>query len=173
MPLLLEGVKIMNKKMIERLRKLTIFKNFNTDEVVLNNISKIIHIEHFKQNDYIIKEGEVGNKMYILNKGTVKVEKNTIDGDKFTVVVLNDKMNIFFGELALMDDDTRSASIKADTETECYVINKMDFENFCEENPRIGYYITKEMIRSLAGNLRKTTTDKLFLIEAFISEDND
>jgi len=140
-------------KIIDRLGNLSLFSRFKNDETLLLKIAEIIFTENFQAGKYIIKEGDTGDKMYILNKGTVKIEKKTLAGDKFTVVVLKDFMNIFFGELALMDNDVRSASVLAETDCECYVIKKDDFEKFCDENPFVGYHITKEIAKSMSARV--------------------
>jgi CRP/FNR family transcriptional regulator, cyclic AMP receptor protein len=108
--------------------------------------------------------------MYILNSGSVKVEKFTLDKEKFTVVNLKDDMNVFFGEVALMDNDLRSASVYAITAIECFVIKKEDFEKLCDDNNTIGYYITKEIAKSLSLRLRRVTMDNVNLIAALIND---
>ncbi|HON55880.1 MAG TPA: cyclic nucleotide-binding domain-containing protein [bacterium] len=156
---------------IERLSKLSLFNNLKNDKELLAKIATIMTTEKFMPGKYIIKEGDTGDKMFILNKGTVRVEKKTLAGDKFTVVVLSDYMNIFFGELALMDNDVRSASVVADTDVECYSIKKDDFEKFCEEHPLLGYNITKEIAKLMSARLRKSTVDTIYLIDAFVNEE--
>jgi CRP-like cAMP-binding protein len=80
-------------------------------------------------------------------------------------------MNIFFGEVALMDNDVRSASVFALTPVECFSIRKTDFERVCESEPRIGYYVIKEIVKSLTRHLRKTTQDSVNLISALLNEE--
>lgn len=157
---------------INRLTRISLFARFREDEAVLKQIAAIISAEKFKAGAYILREGEEGDKMYILNKGEVRVEKKTLAGDPFTVMNLRDDMNVFFGEVALMDNDLRSASIRALTETECYVLRKTDFEKFCEENTRAGYYIIRAIAKSLAMRMRKVTSDNINLIDALVADEN-
>lgn len=156
---------------VSRLQNISIFGALKNDEVLLIQIAGIMKIEKFNPNTYIIHEGEIGNKMYILNKGKVKVERNTPSKDQFTVAILDDSMNVCFGELALMDNDVRSASVLSVTETECYVINKLDFEKICEHNPKIGYLVMREIGRALSQRFRKSASDNMQLIEALIKEE--
>jgi CRP-like cAMP-binding protein len=158
-------------KIINRLERISLYKNLKKNPSALEKIAALIKTKTFKPNTYIIREGEKGDAMFILNQGAVRVEKNTLSKDKFTVVNLKDDMNVFFGEMALMDDDVRSASVFALTAAECYVIRKDDFERLCETNPQIGYYVIREIARSLAGRLRKTTTDSAALITALIHDE--
>jgi CRP/FNR family transcriptional regulator, cyclic AMP receptor protein len=157
---------------INRLERISLFAHLKTDKTALEKIAALIKTRAFPPKSFIIHEGENGNAMYILNRGAVRVEKKTLSKDKFTVVNLMDDMNVFFGEMALMDDDVRSASVYAVTPVECYEIRKADFERLCEANPRIGYYVCREIAKSLAGRLRKTTSDSATLIAALIHDDD-
>ena len=155
---------------IKKLSNISLFKAFKDDEEALKRIAGIIRIEKFKKDSYVISEGDTGDKMYILNKGTVRIDKKTLANDSFTVVNLSENMHVFFGELALIDNDVRSASVYALNDLECFVFNKTDFERLAEENPKIGYVITKEIAKSLSTRLRKETLDKINLIDALVSE---
>ncbi len=158
-------------KIVNRLERISLFKNLQDDPPALEKIAALIRAKTYSRGSCIIREGESGDAMYILNRGTVRVEKKTLYRDKYTVANLQDDQNVFFGEVALMDNDVRSASVFAITAVECYVIRKDDFERLCEANPRIGFYVIREIARSLAGRLRKTTTDSATLIAALIHDD--
>jgi CRP-like cAMP-binding protein len=160
-------------EIIRRLESISLFQHLKADGPALEKIAALIRPETFPADSYIIREGENGNAMYILNRGTVRVEKRTLADDHYTVVNLKDDMNVFFGEVALMDNDTRSASVFATTAVECYVVRKADFERLCEADPRIGYYVVREIAKSLASRLRKTTADSVALIAALVHDDDD
>jgi CRP/FNR family transcriptional regulator, cyclic AMP receptor protein len=156
---------------VDRLRHLSLFKHLQDDRGALEKIAALIRTQTFPPRTYIIREGERGDAMFILNRGAVRVEKNTLSRDPFVVVNLDDKMNAFFGEVALMDDDLRSASVCALTSVECFVLRKHDFERLCAADPKIGFYVVREIARSLASRLRKTTSDNATLIAALIHDD--
>ncbi len=156
-----------------KLKQISIFLPLQDDEEKIAKLEEIISQKHFEAKKYIIKEGEIGNKMFILNKGTVLIEKKTALGDSFPVVKLSDDMNAFFGELALLDDDLRSASVYTLTEVECFVIEKNEFDLFCHNYPEIGFLIIREIAKSLARKLRSTTHDNMYLIGALCNEDSD
>ena len=155
---------------VEKLKKLRMFSLLKNDEESLKKIESILKIEKIHEGKYIINEGEIGDKMYILFSGTVRVEGKTVSNDKFTIAKFRD--NFIFGESALMDNEVRSASVFAETDCECYVINNRDFEKLCEDDPNIGYRIIKEIAKSIIERLRNTTVDKLNLISALINDEN-
>lgn len=155
----------------ERLKKISLFKAIKNEEESLLKIKDIIVEKQYPQDSFIIKEGEIGDCMYILNKGKISIEKKTLMGDTFSLAKLSEEQNFYFGEQALLDNDSRSASVRAITDTKCFMIKKDDFNKFCEENPYIGYLIIKDIAISLAAKLRKTTDDNLTLINALCCSD--
>ena len=83
--------------------------------------------ERFSKGDYIIHEGEIGDKFYFVQEGTAEALKN--EGGK-EVKVFEYKENDYFGELALLDDDSkRKASIKVTSDfIKVAVMNKLTFK---------------------------------------------
>jgi len=160
----------MDEKIIDRLRKISIFQRFKEDRSALDIISGVVKLCNFKSGDFIIKEGDQGDVMFILNDGRVSIEKKTLHNDSYTVVKLTGEMNVFFGELALMDDDVRSASVIAESDCECLCIKKEEFDLMGDKHPEIGLYITREIAKILAGRLRNSSRDSIILLGALVSE---
>lgn len=155
---------------INRLQQVSLFKEIKDNEDALKKIEAIITVRDITKGHKIITEGEQGDEMFILNKGKVSIEKKTLQDESYTVVSLSDTMNIFFGEQALMDNDTRSATVVAETDVECYVIKKKDFDKLGDENPTIGLVITREIAKMLSGRLRKANSDVITLFEALVKQ---
>lgn len=155
---------------VKKISQLTLFSALRDDEQMMAHIAGIVSEQNFPAGTYIIKEGEAGDGMYILAKGTVILEKKTNMGDCYPVVKLTDDMNVHFGEFALLDDDYRSISVYAETDVVCYMIKRDDFTKFCENHPSAGYHIVKEIAISLAKKLRKTVDDNMILINALCKE---
>jgi CRP-like cAMP-binding protein len=123
------------------LKSLSIFEE--TPETILAEVANILEEEDVEKNTTLFKSGDIGNCMYVIYKGEVKIHK-----EDHTLVVL--KENDFFGELSLLDTETRSAS--ATTITQAYLL-KIDQEAFYElmEN-RIE--VARGIIRTLCKRLR-------------------
>lgn len=155
---------------ISRLQHVSLFKELKDNKDALEKIVSIITIRRFSQNEKIIKEGDQGDEMFILNKGKVHIEKKTLQDESYTVVSLSEEMNVFFGEQALMDNDFRSATVLSETDCECYVIKKKDFDRLGDENPEIGLLITREIAKILSGRLRKANQDVITIFEALVKE---
>ncbi|NVL90529.1 MAG: cyclic nucleotide-binding domain-containing protein [Desulfobacterales bacterium] len=158
------------RPIIEKLRKIELFKDIKDDKERLARLAGIVSVQRCKAGNHVITEGEEGSELYILNKGTVCILKRTLDNDVFTIVTLANNEDVFFGELALMDEELRSASVVAETDCELLVINRDDFSRLGEEDPRLGLMVTRAIGRALSKRLRKTNEDLIILFEALVGE---
>ena len=155
---------------IDRLKQISIFKDIKDDEQALKDLFSIMSVVRYPASAHIINEGEQGSDMFILNKGQIRIEKKTLQNEPYTVVVLRDDMNVFFGEQALMDSEQRSATVVAETECECFVVKKDDFETLGNSNPLTGLYITREIVKIISQRLRKANSDIITLFSALVTE---
>ncbi len=160
----------MKNEILERIKKIGLFSDFKKDEERLNKFSSKFKIEKFKTGEKIIKEGELGDKLYILNKGTVRILKSTVYNDNYTVTLLVSDSNIFFGEIALIDSDKRSATVIAESNCEVYSLDRKTFVKICESDPYMGYKMILHIAKRIALSLRKMNTDVITLFEALVNE---
>lgn len=109
--------------MIEKvllLKQVSMFEH--TPETVLAEVAELLEEEEVPAGHTLFNEGDAGNGMYLIFKGAVRIHKGA-----HTLVIL--KENNFFGELSLLDTETRSAS--ATTVSDCLLL-KLDQEPFYE-----------------------------------------
>jgi CRP/FNR family cyclic AMP-dependent transcriptional regulator len=90
------------------LKSLNLFKD--TPENILADLAPLMKEMQYEQGTEIFKEGETGDCMYIIQQGSIKIHK-----ENTTLAILKEKE--VFGELSLLDADTRSASATADTDS--------------------------------------------------------
>lgn len=81
----------------------------------------------FKKNDYIVKEGDYGDSFFFLEEGLAIAEKVTQQG-KPPQQVYSYKSGGYFGELALLRDTPRAASIKAETDVSVVCLDRLSFK---------------------------------------------
>lgn len=157
---------------IETLKEVSIFKPFAKKIEELKIIAKIMNFKKVKKGTAIIKEGEFGDTLYILESGAVNILKKTLEKEEYTVVRLESKKDsiIFFGELALLDNDKRSATVVADTDCKLLVIRRKDFIKLGNKFPHLGLPITREISTILASRLRKANEDIIVLFESLVGE---
>ena len=111
----------------------------------------------FKKGDYIFREGDAADVMYMIHKGKVQISKGT--------GTFNEKIRIlgegeFIGEMAVINSKTRSASAVA---VENCVLIKMDRESF-DETVMKNHEFSVSVIRLLSERLRET--DELLMVYA-------
>ncbi len=155
---------------IESLKKITLFKDVANDPSAIKVIADLFETVSYTTGNTVIEEGVFGDSIYIIKKGTVEVIKKTLQGDAYVVTELSADMSIFFGEVALLDPEKRSATVKCKTDCEFYVLNKEQFKKYGDENPKYGLIITRELSRILCQRLRKSSDDVVTLFDALVEE---
>jgi len=123
------------------LKSLNLFKD--TPENVLADLAPLMKEIQHEQGTEIFKEGDIGDCMYIIQQGNIKIHKGTT-----TLAILKEKE--VFGELSLLDADTRSASATADTDCTLYKIDQEPFYELMDERPEVA----KGFIKILCQRLR-------------------
>jgi CRP-like cAMP-binding protein len=155
------------------IREPEVFKNISPDYIrILLNIAKRVT---YAAGEVIVKEGDIGDTMYIMMEGMVEVVKSLVlsdlvdeqDEERNKVFMrLDARDHAVFGEIALLDTMKRTATIKALTECSLYEIKKDDFLALAEENHELGYRITLNLARIVSARLRKADEETIKLTTA-------
>jgi len=156
---------------IKKIGEVSFFATFRDDVEVMHKIASMTRPRTFKKGKTIINEGDYGDELFILLSGAIDILKKTLQNERYLVTTLNADMGgINVGELALIDNDQRSASVVAKTDCETLVICRDDFNRFGNENPAIGLEVTRALARQLSAKLRKTNADVITLFSALVEE---
>jgi len=123
------------------LKSLAIFKE--TPETILSELAPLMQEEEAEAGTVLFKEGDTGDCMYIIYKGDVKIHKGST-----TLAILQEKD--VFGELSLLDSETRSATATANTDCFLFKIDQEPFYELLESRPEIA----KGFIKILCQRLR-------------------
>lgn len=110
-----------------------IFQGLNEDEIQL--IKKVTHAREYKKGDYIFREGESSETLYLINHGLIKITKVAEDGKEQIVRLLFP--GDFFGQSALLQTENHYANAVAINDTLIYTIHKLDFMNTLERNHKM------------------------------------
>jgi CRP-like cAMP-binding protein len=102
----------------------------------------------YQDGDVIIREGDKGSEMYIIQSGTVKVTKKTEKGE-ITLATLS--RGDFFGEMALFERARRSATVRAVGETRVIVLHAGNFLYRLRQDPTFVF----EMIQKMCKRIRR------------------
>lgn len=140
----------------------------------LELLKRITRTVRCTRNEIIIREGDQGDVMYILDKGKVEVSRTVTlilsrtsvgEGEK-SFAQLDADDHPAFGEMALLEKSLRGATITALTDCELLEISQSDFEQVCNEDPLLGYVVFRNIATELSARLRRTNQDVLKLSTA-------
>lgn len=126
----------------------------------LQEISYMFRYIEVLPGDFIFREGDTDNSLFLIADGMVQISKKTSYGDEMELAIF--EKNDFFGEMELLDNLPRSATTKALVKT---ILLKLDYDTFhllVEENHLIGFNLLKQ----LSARLRKTDLAVIKQVEA-------
>ena len=132
----------------EILRKIPLFSDLDSEELGL--VKRAVFTRQFPKNNLIIFEDDVGNSLFVIKKGRVKISRIAADGNEAILAILGE--GDFFGELAVIDGLSRSASVTSIDDVELLMMRRADFMEIMEKVPKIAITLLKE----LAGRIRKS-----------------
>jgi uncharacterized protein len=135
-------------------KTMDLFKGFKRRQVKKVLVAGIM--KKFKAGDQIFREGDVSSDMYAVLEGHVDVSKISA-GARQKVAELN--RGEVFGEMALMTEEKRSATVTATADTELLVINEKTLARLSSRYPWIASKFYHNITRVLSLRLRKTTDD--------------
>ncbi len=139
-------------KIEEMLAKTVLFAGLTSDQIY--QLMKTAKSEEFKAGEIIFKEGEKGDKLYIILSGSVRISKQIPGSGEEALAVL--KPGDFFGEMALIDDVERSADAIANESSRLLSIDRASFESLLFLNKELAYTILWNFLRTLSKRLRET-----------------
>ena len=138
-------------KKIELLQSVSIFWDLNEDE--LGYIADKMVAKHYENGNYIFLEDSEGEQCFFVLKGSVKVTRLSKDGREVILAMLNE--GDFFGEMSLLDGESRSANVIALEKTKVLTLDRNDFIAVVNDYPQIAVQLLKELARRLRKSDRQ------------------
>jgi PPM family protein phosphatase len=136
---------------VELVQKLPLFRTLTFDET--RALFAIARLVKKGKGDVVIEEDSLGSALYILRKGTVRIERRgALLGTRGVGELL--------GEMSLVDDVLTSAEVVADEDVELLMIPRRDFETLLERDPSLALKVYKAFCRTLSERLRTTNDIK-------------
>jgi CRP/FNR family cyclic AMP-dependent transcriptional regulator len=152
------------------LRKIFLFQDLAEDEIQ-QVLSRTVRRE-FPAEAVIIQEGEPGDSLFIMAAGEVEITKQltlVLDEDtpkERVMIRLNAENGVYFGEMALLESETRSATVTASTNCALLELHQKDFLELIEQHPAMGVKLLLRLAQILSRHLRKTNQDVVKLTTA-------
>ncbi|MCG7857735.1 Crp/Fnr family transcriptional regulator [Flavihumibacter sp.] len=129
------------------LKALSIFSE--TPENILADLAPLMQEEEFEKDTVIFEEGEIGDCMFIIHRGQVKIHKGIT-----TLAILDEKE--VFGELSLLDAETRSASATAYADCTLFRIDQEPFYELLDTRPEVARGFIKILCQRLRAQNEKS-----------------
>jgi CRP/FNR family transcriptional regulator, cyclic AMP receptor protein len=158
------------------LRKIFLFRDLSEDET--EEVLSRTQTRNFPADAVIIEEGETGESMFIMLSGEVEISKRLIQGlseDTPKERVMNrlkaedgvyfEEMNLF-GEMTLLENEPRSATVTARSECVLLELDQKDFLDLIQHQPDLGVKLLLRLAQGLSMRLRKTSMDVVKLTTA-------
>jgi CRP-like cAMP-binding protein len=137
------------------------------DKGELETVQKIAKMTTYKTNDIIFKEGDNGDRMFLIVQGVVEIWKSEgkeLKGSRLARL----KEGEIFGEMALFDREPRSASALAmiDQESKILVWTSEDILRLVNDQPKLGIKILLNVLKKISNRLRNANDAIHILLRA-------
>jgi CRP/FNR family cyclic AMP-dependent transcriptional regulator len=133
---------------IDNLRQVPLFESLDDDAA--RELCKLLETLDCEADKVLFRAGDAGDAMYVIERGKVRICVQATDGHELTLAELG--RGDFFGEMALLDGQRRSANAVAAEESRLAVLSREHFLFFMRSNPNVAL----EMLTALANRLRRT-----------------
>ena len=133
---------------IDFLKSVNIFSDLSDSE--LKSIQELCKTRKYPKNSMIILEEEMGDVVFIVMSGTVKITRVNDEGKEVILAMLGS--GEVFGEMAILDGESRSANALSQENCEVVTINREDFLNLLKTNNKVSLNLMTEF----AIRLRKS-----------------
>jgi CRP/FNR family transcriptional regulator, cyclic AMP receptor protein len=142
------------------------------ESLSLGQVEKILNCSRvldFRPGEIIMEEDQAGDSLFIILEGVVEVSKNLVKtgigdntadyGQSKTFARLDARGHAVFGEIGLLEESKRTATVKALTDCRLAEIRKEDFLRLAETDFEIGYRVLANVAKLMSTRLRKADED--------------
>ncbi len=139
--------------MVDFLCAIPMFNGLKTSE--LRVIAGYMNSFEAEPGDAVFLEGELGDYVCFVAEGKLEVSKGSSDGTRRVLTTLQQGQSI--GEMAVIDNAPRSATVIVAERARLLTLARQDFETLLQQHPAMGISILKGIARLLSQNLRRTS----------------
>lgn len=127
----------------EILRQVPLFTGLR-EKHIKKLVQRLVKRE-YEEGKEIIIQGKGGEGLFVITSGTAQAIREQLDGEK--VVVNEFTSGDYFGELALLDEGLRTASVIATSKITCFILTRWDFLGILEDEPEMAVIMLEELAK--------------------------
>ena len=124
---------------------------------LIKKLEKHFHRKNFRNGDSIFLQGDRGDEIYFIRKGDVKILIPLPSNQNLLITIFS--RGDFFGDIAFLDSDCRSANAVASGEVSLYYLSKKEFEKIVKKYPELGSLFYEKLAKAISTRLRLTDVE--------------
>lgn len=132
--------------------QLDIFSGLGTSEI--DTVKGMLSRRVYAKGEIVFREGDPGQQLFVIAKGEASVRIHPAGATR-DIRLVTFSPGTVFGEVALLDTEARSASVQADEELVCYVLEQEVFQQLSASHPGIAVTLLRNLGRELSNRLRR------------------
>ncbi|MBI9076610.1 MAG: cyclic nucleotide-binding domain-containing protein [Desulfatibacillum sp.] len=140
-------------RIIDGLSAIPLFDGLSSPD--LRTVARHMHLLEVEEGELVFEEGEPGDYVCFVTSGSLNVIKESSTGERATLTTLSRGRSI--GEMALIDEFPRSATVIAKTPAALITLSRKNFNLILANHPQAGIPVLKGISRLVSMNLRKTS----------------
>ena len=138
------------------IQNLSVFQDLNAEQ--LETVKTHMQPLNVKKGEIVFREGDPGDKIYFILSGAVSVLANISENSRARRLATFAE-GVFFGDMAILEGQPRSASVRADSDAELLFMTVDDFEHLVNQESLLASKMLMGMARELSSRLRMTTIE--------------
>jgi CRP-like cAMP-binding protein len=143
-----------SREIIDFFINMPIFDRINAEEIKV--VARHMNTVELEPDEILFQESDKGNYVFFIREGELDVlKKSEATGTEVVLATLGKGQSV--GEMSIIDDYPRSATIRARSITVLYILSKSAFDLILSKHPKIGIKLLKGISCLLSGNLRETS----------------
>jgi CRP/FNR family transcriptional regulator len=150
---------------IELLQRVPVFAALGEDE--LARVAEVAVPRRFAAGEIVFREGDESSTCYIVRSGHTRAVREHTDGRTITLATFGP--GDIFGELAMFDDERRSATIEAIDETEAIAILSGDMRRLLREHPDIAVKLLSSLVQRLRHTNERLTAQSFQTVQSRVA----
>lgn len=143
---------------IEKFKEFKFFKGL--DDEFLEKMAKVAFLKNFKKGEYIFKEGDDSDFLYIIEKGKVTLETKIYSEKVLRLATI--RKDDYFGWSSMVEPYKCTASRYVLEDTTCLLIDGKAMREECSKETALGYFLMEKVAKMISIQLKKTREQLIF-----------